>query len=71
MDSTDSAHGRRAHEAETRCTRAAEEAIRAQYPGQRIDFAAARERELARVQATEASALTLERERRRNRVAET
>ena len=70
MESTNGMRQRRAHEAEARCRLAAENAIRAQCPGQPINFAAARERELARVQPTEPSALTLERERRRNRQAE-
>ena len=53
-------------DAEARRLAAIEGAIRAACPGQRIDFRAARERELARVRRTEPSALMLERERRRN-----
>lgn len=58
--------GRGAHEAEARQSRATREAIQDACGVQRIDFAGARDRELAARTRTEPSALWLLRERHRN-----
>ena len=59
--------GRQGHAAESRRIAAIERAIATACPGRRVDFAAAREAELARARLPERSALRRERERRRNR----